>query len=167
MERHGGRMNSGRRARARGNERRGRLAWLIPAIVPIGAAIWFATRDEETRRGLIERVPEGVGGRALEAGLGFCVLVGLAWIVLPITYHGHRLSKRGLAWCLARPTGQRILLLPAMVLLGLSTGLFGLLFAADALAVILTFLGTLCLGVWIVEPTLFGGREALLALFGG
>ncbi len=155
-----------RRTRLAKSSGKGRAVWLLPALLPIGAAIWFTTRDEETRRAYLDRVPEGIGERALEAGLGFCVLVGLAWIVLPIVYHGHRLSRRGLEWCLARPPGRRILLAPVMLLLGLSTCLFGLLFAADAIAVVLTFAGTLCLGVWIVDPTLFGGREALLALFG-
>ncbi len=155
-----------RRSRLARSSGKGRAVWLLPAVFPIGAAIWFATRDEETRRGYLDRVPEGAGARALEAGLGFCVLIGLAWIVLPIVYHGHKLSRRGLDWCLAQPQGRRVLLFPVMLLLGLSTGLFGLLFAADAIAVLLTFVGTLCLGLWIVDPTLFGGKEALMALFG-
>ena len=156
-----------RRSRLARTSSQSRAVWFLPALLPIGATIWFATRDEETRRAYLDRVPEGVGERALEAGLGFCVLVGLAWIVLPIVYHGHKLSRRGLEWCLARPVGQRVLLAPVMMLLGLSTILFGLLFAADAIAVVAAFVGSLCLGMWIVDPTLFGGKEALLGLFGG
>jgi hypothetical protein len=138
----------------------------LPTLLPIGAAVWLATRDAEIRRGLLDRVPQGAGERAMEAGLGFCVLVGLAWIVAPVAYHGHRLSRRGLAWCLDRPLGGRLLLIPAIAPLALFSALFGLLFALDVLAVAVTFLGTLLLGLWIVEPGILGGREAVLAWFG-
>jgi len=156
-----------RRTRATRSSGRNPLLVFLPMLFPIGATIWFFLQDEETRRGMLERVPEGAGGRALDAGIGFSVLVGLAWIVLPVTYHGHRWSRRGLEWCLTRPVGQRILLAPAILVLGLTTVVFGALFAVDALCVLVAFLGTLCLGAWIVEPSLFGGKEGLLGLFGG
>jgi hypothetical protein len=142
--------------------RRIRRGWILPALVPLGALVWFLAEGADRRRAILGSVPEGAGERARNAGLGFGLLVGLAWIVLPVAYWSSRGTRRALAWCVARPPLLRVVLLPVAFTAGLGAALSGLLFALDAIAIVAAFLLTLLLGAWIVDPTLLGGQEALL-----
>jgi hypothetical protein len=139
---------------------------LLPLVFPAAATVWFLLQSPERRRRVIERVPQGAGERALDAGLGFCLLIGLAWIVLPVTYWSHRWSRRALRWCVDRPVGSRLALLPVALVVGSVSALTGIVFAANALAIVAVFLLTLLMGVWVFQPDFLGGPGALWAGLG-
>jgi len=152
---------------ARTPRRKPSKAWkALPLVVPIAAVAWYLTLGTDARADLLERVPDGAGGRARNAGLAFAALIALAWVAFPIAYHGWRSCGRTVRWCASKEGAVRALLWPFRALASLATALCGVLFVANAVAVLATALITLLTTAWIVRPELFGGQEALLERFG-
>ena len=62
--------------------------------MPLAAVgIWLA-QPEERKQQILEKVPSGVGGRALAAGAAFGILLLLARVALP-AFHGASTALRG------------------------------------------------------------------------
>jgi len=122
---------------------------------------WYLTLGVEARADVVDRVPSGAGGRARNAGLAFAALIALAWIGLPIAYHGWRATGRAVRWCATKGGAARVALLPVQGLAALGSLSFGALFLATALAVLAAAAATLLAAAWIVRPELFGGQAAV------
>jgi hypothetical protein len=149
--------------RARETERKtkkrrgGALAFLLAGALPAAAVVWFFLQPAEQRQALLDKIPSGVGGRALTAAIAFGVMLVLAFVALP-AFHGTSGALRGiLARLRAKPLGVRILLFPVEAVVWVVWFLAQMLFAVDAVLVLAAGLATLLLVLRIVKPDLLPG----------
>jgi hypothetical protein len=129
-------------------------AFLLFGAAPVAALVWFLVQPQARRAEILARVPEGAGGRAIQAGICVVVLVGLARVALP-AFHGTAATLRaGLQALRTRPPLLRALLLPFEALLWLLWFLVQALFAVDAVLIVATAAATLLLVARILKPDL-------------
>ena len=142
-------------SRKAGKKKRGIIAFLLASAVPLaGVGIWLA-QPEERKQQILDKVPSGVGGRALAAGAAFGILLLLARIALP-AFHGASNALRGVLFRLReKPKGLRILLFPVEFLVYLLWLGLQMLFAVDAFLIIVAAAVGLLLVVRIVKPDLW------------
>ena len=106
------REDGGRGGRAKKKGGSAVLLFLLFGAAPAALAGWFFLMPEEKQAAVLEKLPEGTGGRALKAGICLAVLFGLAKIALP-AFHGTGAWLRGALQKLrANGTALRILLFP-------------------------------------------------------
>jgi hypothetical protein len=130
------------------------VVFLLASALPLAAVVLFFLQPRERREELLEKIPEGIGGRAVSAGIAFGILLLLARVALP-AFHG---ASTGLQHTLARMRSRRgalrVLLFPVEGLLGLAWFLMQLLFAVDAFLIVACALVGLLLVARIVQPGL-------------
>ena len=131
------------------------LLFLIFGAAPAAIAGWFFTRPEEQQAEMLSRLPEGMGGRALKAGICLAVLFGLARIALPAFHGTGAFLKQGLEWFRSRPTALRVVLIPFEFLTYLLFVVVQILFAVDAILIVAACAALLILVARIVRPDLF------------
>jgi hypothetical protein len=145
------RRGEGGRAGRRG-ARRAIVPFLLVSLVPAAAVGWFLLQPEATRQDVLDRIPEGVGGRVLVAAIALAVLVVLARVALP-TFRGASTGLRGLLDRFRRRRRVvRILLLPLEFATWLLWFLVQVLFAVDAVLVLAAALLVLLLAVRVLRP---------------
>ncbi|MDJ0523491.1 MAG: hypothetical protein QNJ90_15590 [Planctomycetota bacterium] len=128
--------------------------FLLFGAAPIALLTWFYVQPLERRAEILERVPEGAGGRALKAAICVAVLFGLAKIALP-AFHGTGATLKGWLDALkAKPIALRVLLFPVEAIVWLGWFVVQLLFALDAVLIVATAVGTLVLVARILKPDL-------------
>jgi hypothetical protein len=112
------------------------VIFLLANAIPIAGVVWIASMSPERRRELADAVPEGVGGRAIAAGVAFALLLVLARVVLPAARTAIGSLTRALAWFRARTPARRALLYPAEAATSLAWFLVQVLFAVDAVLIL-------------------------------
>jgi hypothetical protein len=151
-------------ARKAGGSRAGRkkksglpalLLFLLFGAAPAAIAGWFFTRPEADQQAMLDRLPDGTGGRALKAGICVAVLFALARLALPAFHGTGQFLRSGLVWFRTRPLGLRILLFPVEFLVYLLWFVVQILFAVDAILIVAASVGVLILVARIVRPDLF------------
>jgi hypothetical protein len=141
----------------RPRKRGGLLVFFLVGALPAAALGWFFLQPEEDRRALLDKIPEGVGGRAVKAAIAFGVLVALASVALP-AFHGSSAGLRALLDRFrSRGAVARVLLFPLEALVGLAWLLAQVLFAVDAVLIVAASLALLLLAVRIVKPEFLPG----------
>jgi hypothetical protein len=138
------------------------LKFVIGGTIPLLALVWFALLGPDKRESILRAIPSGVAERIISAGISFGVLVALAWLTFPAVYTGLVGTRRGTAWFRIRRGVQRVLLFPFEAVMTVFNGLFGTLFAVNALLIIGMFFLCLLFVAWIVRPDLLGGQERFL-----
>jgi hypothetical protein len=134
-----------------------RIPWpliFLLSLAPIGLTVWILTLPEETRRRAFEKVPAGVTGRAIAAGVALVVLLALVYLVLPATRAALQALLRGYHWFFTRPRTTRILLAPVQFLVWLGWFVMQVVFAIDAVLVVASGVGLILLAVRILKPEL-------------
>jgi hypothetical protein len=129
--------------------------FLFFGIAPAAAAVWFFLQPEDERQRLLDKVPEGAGGRAIKAGICLAILFGLAKIALPAFYGAAGTLKDGMNWIRGRKGALRVALWPAEFLLWFGWFALQILLAVDMVMVVAACLATLLLVARILEPDLF------------
>lgn len=133
---------------------------------PIGLVIYFFTLHKAKQQAILDKIPPGVGGRALIAGGLVVGLIVLATIALP-AFHGASASlKNAMDWIRTRPAALRVLLFPAELVIWLLWFAFQVLFALDAVAIIACALGALLATVRIFNPEFMQSLVERLGLGG-
>lgn len=110
--------------------------FLLANAVPVGAAVWWFTRSEESRRAVLDQIPSGVASRAAAAGICFVVLLVLARVVLPAANGAVKALRAVRGRMRQRRGASRILLLPVEGLVGLLELACQVLFSVDAILVL-------------------------------
>jgi hypothetical protein len=124
-------------------------------VVLIGIAVFWATRSAEQKQAFLDAIPPGVGGRVTTTVVALVLMLVLAWLVLP----GARAAVLALTRAGERfrlmPRGKRLLLLPVRA--GLEVVWLGaqVLFALDAIAILLSGVAFLLYAIKIAKPDLF------------
>jgi hypothetical protein len=119
--------------------------------------VWFFLQPEARRQELLDKVPEGIAGRAIAAGVAFVTLLVLARVALP-SFHGASGALRStLARFEARRGVVRVLLFPFEAVVWLLWLVAQILFAVDAALVVAAGLLLILLAVRIVKPDLLPG----------
>lgn len=133
-------------------KKRGIVAFLLASAVPLAAiGVWVA-QPEERKQAILEKVPSGVGGRAIAAGVSFGILLLLARIALP-AFHGASGALRAALFRLReKPKAVRILLFPVEFLVYLLWLGLQLLFAVDAFLILVAAAVGLLLVIRIIKP---------------
>ena len=130
------------------------LLFLIFGAAPAGLAVWYFMLPPETQQTILERIPSGAGGRALKAGICIALLFALAKIALPAFFGTGSVLHGALRSMRAKPTTLRVLFFPAEAVLWLVWFAVQLLFAIDAVLIVLTAVATLVLVARILKPDL-------------
>jgi hypothetical protein len=138
-----------------GRGRRALVLFLLANLIPAAVIVWFATMPAERRQAFLDRVPSGVGGRALAAGVAFAVLLVLARLVLPAARAALAFLGNAMAWFRTRPRGKRALLYPAEAATSLTWFGVQVLFAIDAALILAAAAAFLMYVVRIVKPDWF------------
>ena len=145
----------------------GIVAFLLASAVPLGALGWYTFMSDEQRASLAEKIPAGVGGRAIQAGIAFGILVLLARVALP-AFHGASGSLGGVIARIDQARmGVRILLFPVRALVWLLWFCLQLLFAVDAFLIIVAGVVGLLLTIRILKPDFLPGVLEGLSDIGG
>lgn len=128
--------------------------FLLFGAAPIGMLVWFYLQPEARQDEILDRVPEGAGGRGIKAAICVGVLFGLAKIALP-AFHGTGAQLKGWLDALEqKPTWLRALLFPIEAVVWLGWFIVQLLFALDAILIVAAAVGTLVLVARILKPDL-------------
>lgn len=140
------------------------LIFLMFGAAPIGIVIYYFTLSAERQQAILDKIPAGVGGRALVAGALIVALIILARVALP-AFHGASGSlKSAMHWMQRQKTAVRILLFPFEFIVWLLWFMFQVLFGLDALAIIACALGALLATIRIFKPEFL---ESVLPQLGG
>jgi hypothetical protein len=130
------------------------VAFLVFGAAPVAAVVWFFAQPQWRKDQILDKVPEGAGGRAIKAGICVLVLVGLARIALP-AFHGTAATLRGALDALrAKPKPLRVLLFPVEFVVWLLWFAVQMLFAVDAVLIVAAAVATLLLVARILKPDL-------------
>lgn len=129
--------------------------FLLANAVPVGAAVWWFTRSEASRRAVLDAIPTGVGSRAAAAGLCFALLVVLARVVLPAANGAVKALRAARGRMRTRRGVARALLLPVEGLVGLLELACQVLFSVDAILVLATAGLFVLYVIRIVKPDTF------------
>ena len=138
------------------------LRLIAGGTIPLFALIWFFLLSAEKRQSILDAIPSGVAERAIAAGIAFGVLVALAWLTFPAAYAGLVGTRRCTAWFRLQRGGRRVLLFPFEAVTTIFYGVFGGLFAVNAVLIIGMFFLSLLFVGWIVRPDLLWGQERFL-----
>ena len=145
-----------RRSRRERAKPRGANALALFALfgaAPIAVAIYFFTLPKERQQQILDKVPEGAGGRALVAGGMVVALIVLARLALPAFHGACGALRTAMHWIQARGPVVRVLLFPVELVLWLLWFAFQMLYGLDMLAIIACALGALLATVRIFYPT--------------
>lgn len=146
------RASRGERGRKRPKGTNALLLFLLFGAAPLGVLGWFLLQGGERQKEILDRLPEGVGGRAAHAGICLLVLTGLSMVALP-AFHGASHAVGGvLARMRGAPTWRRVLLYPVELLLGLVWLVLQISYAVDVLLIILAALALLLATARILFP---------------
>ncbi len=131
----------------------GALAMLIAfGAAPVGLLIYYLTRSKEQQQQFLDNLPEGMGGRAIKAVAAIALLVALARLALPAV-HGSSAWLQGILNNLREaPTWKRVLMFPVELVVGILWLTVQLLFAIDAVLILLVAAAALLLVVRIFKP---------------
>lgn len=143
-----------RRREPAARSRRSPLVFLLAGAVPAAGVAWFLLQPEATRRGILEKIPAGAGGRALAALIALGVLLVLAKVALPAFHVASGSLKNVLGRFQARKGFLRVLLFPAEAVIWFLWLAAQLLFAVDAALTIAAGLVLILLAIRIVKPDL-------------
>lgn len=151
------RAPSPRRAEAEaGKKGRGGLGlFLLAGAVPLGLVAWLVFMPDAQREALAQRLPGGWGGRALEAGAAFLVMLVLARLALPAFKGAVAALQRAVAAMGARRGFLRVLLYPVELLLNLVLVVVQILYVVDMLAIVAAGLYMLLAAIRIMKPGLW------------
>lgn len=131
--------------------------FLLASAAPLAALVWFLLQPEDRRKALADKIPEGVGGRAITAAIAFGVLVLLARVALP-AFHAASASLQGVLGRIRSARKVfRVLLFPVEGIVWLSWFLLQLLFAVDAFLILVAAVVGLLLAIRIVQPDFLPG----------
>lgn len=146
-----------RRAEAdAGTKGRGGLAlFLLAGAVPLGLVAWIVFMPDEQRAAIEKRMPSGWGGRALEAGAAFLVMLVLARLALPAFKGAVAALKRAAGAMGARRGFLRVLLYPVELLVNLVLVVVQILYVVDMLAIVAAGLYMLLAAIRIMKPGLW------------
>jgi hypothetical protein len=143
------------------------IAFLIASAVPLAGIGWYVLQPEERRQALLDKLPSGAGGRAIQAGIAFGILILLARVALP-AFHG---ASGSLGAAIGRidqaKMGVRIVLFPVRALLWLLWFSMQLLFAVDAFLILVAAVVGLLLTIRIVKPDFLPGVLEGFTITGG
>ena len=125
--------------------------------MPLAAIGWYVLQPPQQREALWQKLPSGAGGRAIQAGIAFGILILLARVALP-AFHGASASLGGLIGRIDEARlGFRILLFPIRALVWLAWFALQLLFAVDAFLILLAAVVGLLLTIRIAYPDFLPG----------
>ena len=140
------------------------MLFLLFGAAPIGIVIYYFTLPAAKQQVILDKIPAGVGGRAMVAGALVVALIVLARVALP-AFHGASGSlKTAMDWVQGQKTGVRILLFPFEFVIWLLWFVFQILFGLDTVAIIACALGALLATVRIFKPEFL---ESVLPQLGG
>lgn len=128
------------------------MLFLLFGAAPIGVIIYFFTLSAEKQQEILDKIPSGVGGRAMVAGALIVTLILLARVALPAFHGASAALKNALTWIQGRKTWVRVLLFPAELVVWLVWFIVQTLFALDAVAIIACALGALLATIRILKP---------------
>lgn len=149
------RAEGGRRARPKGSS--AVLLFLAFGLAPLALGGWFFLQPESVRQDWLSRLPDGWGGRAIQALIALGVLVVLARVALPAFHGASHALRSAMAWLRSRPTGLRVLLFPGEALVWLLWFSAQLAFAIDAVLIIGSAAAFLLLVASIFKPEIVPG----------
>ena len=145
-----------RKRRAGGGRKRRKFSWkafLLINLIPLGAfAFYFFSPPEQQAqlRGFFENSEN----RAIKAGIAFALLIGLSMVALP-AFHGTSGALKGLMERMRAKKGiVRVLLFPVEFVVWLLWFVVQILFAVDAIAILVCAAVALILILRIVDPTI-------------
>lgn len=141
----------------RASRRRPAVPFLLASVIPAGALVWWFTKPEEARQAVLDRIPKGVGSRAVTAGIALALLIVLARVVLPGTKATGEAIGRARKWIRNRGRGARLALSPVALVVELLWLTMKSLFVLDALAIVGCAVAFLVYVARIVKPDLLPG----------
>ena len=124
---------------------------------PVGLLIYYLTRTKEQQRQFLDNLPEGMGGRAIKAGVAIALLVALARLALPAVHGSSAWLQAVLNNLREAPMWKRVLMFPIELIVGLLWLIVQLLFAVDAVLILLVAAAALLLVGRIFKPDLLPG----------
>jgi len=113
---------------------------------------WFLALPAGRRDAVLDKIPDGVGGRALVAGIAFAGMALLAWVALPAFHHASRRLGGVLTRLGERRGFVQVLLFPVHLGVWLLWFACQVLFAMDAFLILASACIGLLLAVRIVVP---------------
>lgn len=128
--------------------------FLLFGAAPVGLVVWYLAQPDGRQQQILDKVPEGAGGRAIKAGICVAVLIGLARVALPAFHGAAGTLYDGMQWVRTRPKGLRIVLFPVELILWLLWFTVQMLVAVDAVMIIAACLAFLLLVARIFKPDL-------------
>lgn len=147
-----------RRDDAEGKASRGRGGlglFLLAGAVPLGLVAWLVFMPDAQREALEARMPTGWGGRALEAGAAFLVMLLLARVALPAFRGSVQGLQRATAAMGARRGFLRVVLYPVELLVNLVLVVVQVLYVVDMLSIVAAGLWMLLAAIRIMKPGLW------------
>lgn len=138
-------------------KKRGILAFLLASAVPLAAVGFWLAQTEERKQELLDKVPSGVGGRAIAAGVAFGTLLLLARVALPAFFGASGALRGLLVRFREKPRALRVLLFPVEFLVYLLWLGLQMLFAVDAFLILVAAAVGLLLVIRIVKPDILPG----------
>ena len=142
-----------RRDRAAGKKKRGGIIlFLIVSAIPIGAVTWFLLQSQE-QQDKISGLFEGSGGRAIKAAIVFAVLIALARLALPAFHASSSKLQEIMAGMREKGAATRVASFPAYALVWFVWFGLQILFAVDAVLILVACALVLVLAVRIIDPS--------------
>lgn len=142
------------------------MLFLAFGAAPIGLVIYFFTLPKVKQQDILDKIPEGVGGRALIAGALVVALIVLARIALPAFHGASGALKSAMHWVQRQKTIVRVLLFPFELIIWLLWFVCQILFGLDAVAIIACALGALLATIRIFNPEFMQSLVERLGLAG-
>jgi hypothetical protein len=142
-----------RRERGTGKKKRGGIVlFLIISAIPIGAVTWFLLQSQ-AQQDKIAGLFEGSGGRAIKAAIVFAVLIALARIALPAFHASSGKLQALMAHMREKGAATRVASFPAYALVWFLWFGLQILFAVDAVLILVASVLVLVLAVRIIDPS--------------
>ena len=133
-------------------KRGGVLLFLVVSAVPIGAVTWYLLQSAEQQE-KIAGLFEGSGGRAAKAGICLVVLFALARLALPAFYASSGALKSVMARMREKGAAGRVVSFPAYAVIWFLWFGLQILFAVDAILILVMCALVLVLAVRIIDPS--------------
>jgi len=128
------------------------LLFLAFGAAPVGVLVWYLLQPEERRQEILARIPEGAGGRAVQALLCLGVLVALARVALPAFHGAAEVLRRARERGRSRTPVLRVLLFPYDLVVWILWFAAQILFAVDAVLILASAAALLLLVASIFKP---------------
>ncbi len=142
-----------RRERGKDKKKRGGIVlFLIISAIPIGAVTWFLLQSQE-QQDKISELFEGSGGRALKAAIVFAVLIALARLALPAFHTSSGKLQEVMGRMREKGAATRVASFPAYALVWFLWFGLQILFAVDAVLILVASVLVLVLAVRIIDPS--------------